>query len=224
MPEHTLEERPIVNQLREEYFDLLPEIRRAAFQLEAEIRYHTLSTLHRLKDYEQLIIRPRVKECESAVQALRRRQEGGIFDQEKQRDYSLLVLPDLAGVRVLVFPRSRVVEVDGALLSHFKGWTSDPVLDDRGAVLAYKYTGRCRNVVREIRAEYQVVPMLIGLYWQVEHSAIYKPAPASKAPKDRANSGPMENLDARVVRALLDFEAEFERLKAEQAEPPSRLS
>jgi hypothetical protein len=207
MPERTVEDR-----LREQYFSLFPDIRRVAWQLETEIRFHTLSTLHKLKRYEKLVIKPRIKECESAIQALRRRQEGGTFDQEKPESYSLLRLPDLAGVRVLVFPRSRLNEVDDALRTLFADWTSDPVLDDKGAVLAPKYNGHCRDASLTIQAEYQIVPMLIGLYWQVEHSAIYKPAPTVKALKDKADSEPMEKLNTGVVRALLDFEAEYERI------------
>jgi hypothetical protein len=206
--------------IREEYFDLLPDVRRVVWYLEAEIRYHTRQILQRLKPYEQLIIKSRVKDCESAVRSLRRRQEGGTFDPEKLGGYSLLRLPDLAGVRVLVFPRGRVNEVNSELSAQFVHWSSDPVLDGRGAVLANKYIGKCLQVSTKIQAEYQVLPMLIGLYWEVEHPAIYKPVPAAKAPKDKASSGPMEKLDASVVEALLNFEAEFECLKLDELEVP----
>ena len=100
-----MDERTVEDRLREEYFDLLPEVRQVTWQIETEIRYHTLSVFHGLAHSEQLIIKSRVKECESALQSLRRRQEGGTFDTDKPDDYSLLHLPDLAGVRVLVFPR-----------------------------------------------------------------------------------------------------------------------
>ncbi len=204
MPERMIEDR-----LREEYFDLLPDIRRVAWQLEAEIRFRTLPILHDLKPYQQMVVKSRVKECESALKTLRRKQEGGTFDPEKPEDYSVLHLPDLAGVRVLVFPRSRLIQVDEALRTFFADWTSDPVLDDRGDVLAPKYCGHCRDVSRKIQGEYQVVPMLIGLFWEVEHSAIYKPAPALKG---KAESEPMKNLNADVIRALSRFEEGFERL------------
>jgi hypothetical protein len=204
--------------LREEYFDLLPDIRRLLLYLEAEVRYHTRKVLRTHKTYEQLVIKLRVKECESAVKSLRRRQEGGTFDPEKSGPNSVLRLPDWAGVRVLVFPRGRVDEVDSALREPFAEWLSDPVLDGKGTILAYKYAGRCTEVNVAMSAEYQVVPMLIGLYSEVEHPAIYKPAPSIKAPKDKMNSGPMEKLDATVTEALLRFEAEFERLKLDQSE------
>jgi hypothetical protein len=208
MSERTVEERPILNQLREEYFDHLSAVRRVAWQLETEIRYHTLPILHGLKSYEQLVIKSRVKGCESAIQALRRRQrEGGTFDPEKQGSYSLLDLPDLAGARVLVFPRTKLIEVDDALRDLFTGWASDPIPVCRGAVLVPKYSGKCLNVNSRIQAEYQVVPMLIGLYWEVEHSAIYKLPPFSKG---KAESAPMKDISADVEDALLKFEAEYE--------------
>lgn len=203
--------------LREQYFRLIPDIRRVVWYLEAETRYHTREIFQRLKTYEQLIIKSRVKECESAVKSLRRRQEGGIFDPEKPLNcYSLLDLPDLAGVRVLVFPRRRLIEVDRALSSVFTQWIPDPIPDGRGGVLAPKYKGKCKNVSSEIQAEYQIVPMLIGLYWDVEHAAIYKSAPTEKAPRDKAGSEPMEDLNTRVVQALLDFETGFERLESNE--------
>ena len=193
--------------LREEYFDLLPEIRRVVWQVEAEIRCQTLPILQALKPYEQLTVKSRVKDCESAVKALRRRQEGGTFDAGKSKIYSLLDLPDLAGVRVLAFPRSRVIEADNALQSIFQDWISDPIPDGQDGVLAPKYSGRRLDVSSRVRAEYQVVPMLIGLFWEVEHSAIYKPAPALKG---RAESDPMKELNKEVVAALSRFEAEYE--------------
>lgn len=207
MPERLVEDR-----LREQYFDLLPDIRRVVWQLETEIRYRTLSTVHRLKHYEQLVVKSRVKDCESALKSLRRRQEGGTFDSETPDRYSLLDLPDLAGVRVLVFPRGVLIEVDGELRAEFPGWVSDPVPSQQNAPLAYKYSGKCPDVSSELQAEYQVVPMLIGLYWDVEHSAIYKPAPAFKG---KADSEPMRDLNARVLLSLLNFEAEFERFAEE---------
>lgn len=207
MPERTVEDR-----LREEYFDLLPDIRRVVWQLEAEIRFHTLAILRGLRSHEQLVVKSRIKGCESALNALRRRQEFGTFDPENHESYSLLKLPDLAGVRVLAFPQSRLIEVDGVLRTTFTDWISDPVLNDQGTVLVPKYCGKCLNVNTKIQAEYQVVPMLIGLFWEVEHSAIYKPAPALKG---KAESEPMMNLYSDVVRALSRFGAEFERFVRE---------
>ncbi len=202
MPERTVEDL-----LRAEYFSLLPEIRKVAWQLETEIRYNTLRILQSLNHYEQLLVQSRVKECESAIKALQRRQEGRVFNPERPGDYSLLKLPDLAGVRVLVFPRSRMTEVDRCLTECFTGWTPNPVPGEAGATLAPKYNGFCRDVSSKIRAEYQVVPLLVGLFWQVEHSAMYKPDPSLMG---IANSSEMKLLKAGVEDALLRFETGFE--------------
>lgn len=100
--------RTVEDRLREEYFQLLPEIRRVAGQLESQINYHLLSIANELEEYEQLLVKSRVKECESAVDGLRRRQEGASFDNDRPARYTLTSLNDLAGVRVLVFPRRRL--------------------------------------------------------------------------------------------------------------------
>ena len=212
MPERTPEDR-----LREEYFDLLPQIRRVAWYLEAEIRYHTREIFQRLKPYEQLVIKSRVKECESALRTLRDRQEGRTFDPDKLKGYSLLRLPDLAGVRILVFPNARVVEVDHLLREHFHAWTYKPVKDDTGVAIAPKYWGYCDKVCNKVRGEYQVVPMLLGLFWEVEHSAMYKF-------KAVAEFKEMKKHRADVEQALSRFEGGIEQFVQEYSEPPSETS
>jgi len=202
----------IEDMLRAEYFSLLPEIRKVVWQLETEIRYETLSILHSLNHYEQLIVKSRVKECESAIRALQRRQEGRVFNSDRPEEYSLLTLPDLAGVRVLIFPRSRVVEVDGRLKGRFAGWTPDPVRDEGGIALALKYIGYCSGVSGKVRGEYQVVPMLVGLFWEVEHSAMYKPDPSLRG---IGTSTQMKMLKADVEDALKRFETGFESFVTE---------
>jgi hypothetical protein len=201
-----MSDRTIEDLLRAEYFNLLPEIRKVAWQLETEIRYHARATLRTLNHYEQVIVKSRVKECESAIKALQRRQEGRVFDPERPQDYSLLTLPDLAGVRVLIFPQNRLIEIDSRLNESFASWAPDPVLDDVGGVLARKYHGHCLDVSERVRAEYQIVPLLVGLFWEVEHSAMYKPDPSLKG---IATSSEMKRLKAEVEDSLSRFEAGF---------------
>ncbi|HEV7715562.1 MAG TPA: hypothetical protein VGO53_08195, partial [Steroidobacteraceae bacterium] len=87
--------RTTVDRLREEYFSLLPDIRRATEELETEVRYLLFPIARELERHERLVIRCRVKECESAIGALRRRQELQKFEGEEGG--SLKSLNDLAG-------------------------------------------------------------------------------------------------------------------------------
>ena len=198
--------RTIEDLLREEYFDLLPDIRRVAQELEAEVRYYTLPTSRSLNSPERLDVTSRIKECESALDALRRHQEGGTFDTDRPELYTLSTLPDLAGVRILAFPRGRLSEIDQVLREHFSSWKSDPVRDQPD--LLFSYFGHCVASDR-VQGEYQIVSMLTGLFWQVEHSAIYKPDPRLKG---IAQSLEMRKCTAEVYSALQKFEREFERL------------
>jgi len=204
-------DRTIEDRLREEYFDLLPNIRRVIEQLEAEIKYHLPPISHTLARHERLEVTSRIKECESALGALRRRQEGGTFDSDRPELYSLSRLRDLAGVRVLVFPPSRLAEVDQLLCEQFSSWTSDPFRDEN--VLGHKYYGLCPDASDEIQGEYQVASMLTGLFWEVEHEAIYKPTPSLKGV---ARSLEMQQHSQDVYRALRNFEDEFERLAKQE--------
>ena len=204
-PERTVEDR-----LREEYFDLVPDIRRVVDELEAEVKHCLVPISLRLHRYERLVVTSRVKECESALNSLRRRQEGATFDSGRPGLYSLLRLNDLAGVRVLAFPHSRLAEADRKLRERFPSWTADPVRGDNenDEPLALKYFGYCRASDR-IRAEFQIVPMLTALFWEVEHSVIYKPSPSLKGV---AGSLEMQQRTRDVLKALNAFEDEFANL------------
>ncbi len=208
MPDRTVED-----QLREEYFELLPEIRRVLEHMEAEVKYRLLPIFRKLDKFERLEVSSRIKECESAVEALRRRQQGAIFYPNPVEPYTLTSLKDLAGVRVLVFPRSRIGDVDLILrgVEAFSQWLADPVRDD-GKILALKYSGYFNDASRQIRGEYQIVSVLTGLFWNIEHSAIYKPSPQLKGV---ARSLAMQERTKDVLEALRAFEEEFERLVSE---------
>ncbi len=190
---------------------MLPESRRVLEEL--EVRYCLLPLSSRLDRFEKIEVNARVKDCESALGALRRRQEFATFDPDQADSYSLTSLNDLAGVRVLAFPRTRWREANDVLRSYlpFSSWASDPVSsgDGRAEPLAFKYHGLCPRNTKLVRAELQIVPMLTGLFWEVEHAAIYKPSPQLK--------GVLASLEMQqpildVYRALGVFEAEFERL------------
>jgi len=203
VPERTPEDL-----LREEYFDLLPEIRRVAENLEAEVRCHILPATRHLRRFEQIVVSSRVKSCDSAVDSLRRRQEGSIFDLQQPNSYTLLNLKDLAGVRILAFPLARRTELHEILHSKFVGWASDPFPDDPRAALGYKYSGFLHGVSDKVRGEFQIVSMLVGMFWEVEHSALYKPTPELR---DVAGSLTMRKETQKVLHSLAAFEEEFER-------------
>jgi ppGpp synthetase/RelA/SpoT-type nucleotidyltranferase len=202
MPDRTPEDR-----LREEYFDFLPEIRRVAETLEAEVRYHILPISRDLHRFEQIVVKSRIKECDSAVDSLRRRQQGLIFDPQRRQPYTLLGLKDLAGVRVLAFPGARRTELHEVLREKFAGWERDPFHGDPQESLGYKYSGFLEMVSNKVRGEFQIVSMLVGLFWDVEHSALYKPTPELRGV---ARSLTMQVQTQEVLRSLAAFEAAFE--------------
>ena len=205
-------ERSVEDRLREEYFELLPHIRLVAEHLEAKVKYCVLPISRELDKYEQLVVKSRIKECESAIDALRRRPqvEGRTFDRTHPHQYTLTHLNDLAGVRVLAFPRSRLIEIDKELRKRFNNWKEDPVpgYDKIDDPLAFKYYGYCEAASRKIRGELQIVSMLTGLFWEVEHAAIYKPTPRLRGV---ARSLEMQQRNKDVLTALRAFEEEFEK-------------
>lgn len=209
MPERSIEDR-----LREEYFDLMPKMARVAQSFTTEIEYLLRLVRKELAPHETLVVKTRVKDCGSAIDKLRRfnprdpmttRNPGAVFDRDRPELYSLLNLRDLVGVRVLVFPSKRANQVDLALRGRFKAWKSDPILDGSKR-LAYKYNGLRFHDRVPIPCEYQIVSSLIGLFWDVEHAALYKQALSL-----RAGSVLMREETSAVYQALRSFEDEFER-------------
>jgi len=201
--------RTIKDHLRSEYFDLLPRIRRTADEIETEVRYLLIPTMRNLESHERIVVRSRVKECESAIGALlRRRPEYDYFDEPCTAVGSLSSLKDLAGVRILAFPKRRVIEIDEALRSRFGHWTADPVPPISGTANspARKYHGFCSQH-SGVRAEIQLLSLLTGLFWEVEHAALYKP---SERLRELQVSERMQKHYADVIRALASFEEKFE--------------
>lgn len=72
--------------------------------------------------------------------------------------------------------------------------------------MVFKYYGYC-SPNSALLSELQIAPALVGLFWDVEHAAIYKPSPQFKG----VLAG-MEEHTVNVYKVLADFETEFERL------------
>jgi ppGpp synthetase/RelA/SpoT-type nucleotidyltranferase len=202
--------RSTEDKLREEYFKLLPIVRCIKEQLEAEVRYRLIHILNTLQPHERFKVVSRVKDCESAIISLRRRQEGSLFDQDYPERYCLTQLQDLAGIRILVFPRDLIDRIDRCIRNNFDSWKADhvPGYKEGDENQALKYFGHCSSE-DAIYGEIQIVPMLTGLFWEVEHEAIYKPKPEFKG---IAKSLEMRERTQEVLDALKSFEETFERL------------
>ncbi len=121
------EPRIVEGRLREEYFGLLPAMQRTLIAIETEVRYTLLPATLALDRSERIVVKSRLKDCESAVDALRRRQLFGGFDEDDPDQYSITSLPDLVGVRVLTFPHRYQEVVRQALWPRISEWEADHV-------------------------------------------------------------------------------------------------
>jgi hypothetical protein len=201
--------RVIEDYLREEYSRLLPGVRRVTAELETQVRHLLLPVTRSVAAHEKLLVKSRVKECESAIESLMRRTELVAFPRESQIIIpSLSSLNDLAGVRILAFPKCRVVEIDRLLRRRFADWTPDPVPPLPGSAnsLAFKYHGHLPDSCG-VRGEIQLMSMLVGMFWEVEHAALYKPGEQLRGMGITLRMQPHY---ADVIRALHLFEDEFE--------------
>jgi len=71
-------------------------MQRTLVALDADVRHHVLPVIISLNRYEQVLIVSRIKECGSALDALRRRQEARVFDPDRLEAYSLTSLLGVA--------------------------------------------------------------------------------------------------------------------------------
>jgi len=138
-------------------------LKRVAERLKTQIQYAILPISTRLKPHENLMVKARVKDCNSAINKLQQynpidpllpRNPGGVFDRDRPEIYTLLTLRDLVGVRVLAFPSGIATEVDKILHSRFQDWTPDPIKDENGQQLAFKYTGQYAESSEGLQCEY----------------------------------------------------------------------
>jgi len=199
-----LDESKVINDLREEYFLLLPTMQKAKFLLESQIRWHLQSVIYNLKPYQRIEIKSRIKDCESAINSLRRRREG-IFDPDQQ--YSLSELKDLVGFRILVFPEDLIPNVNKTITDKFSSLDSDPVLknNNKENVIAHKYHGKINKDT--FQSEIQIVPMLIGLFWEVEHFTLYKQHPFLKG----VINEDLKNKNDEILDSLIEYSRIFEK-------------
>jgi len=199
-----LNEKKTEDDLREDYFRLLPLMRRMEFLLESQIRWHLKSIIYDLEPYQRIEIRSRIKDCDRAISSLRRRREG-IFDPAQK--YSLAELKDLVGFRILVFPESLISTVNKIVTEKFSSLKSDPVLKKGNPedIIALKYHGYI-NEHDKFQSEIQIVSMLIGLFWEVEHFTLYKQDPSFKG----VISEDLKNQNDKILDALEEYSILFE--------------
>src|SRR2546428_2163061 len=101
--------RSVEDRLRAEYFELQPEIRRTVLETETRIRHLLLPMMLALKRYERILVTSRVKDCESAVDALRRRQELAVL-RDILNEWTADHIPEVAG------------EAEPLALKYFGNW------------------------------------------------------------------------------------------------------
>lgn len=190
--------------LRKEYFQLLPKMTKILLLLETRIKWYLRNNNYGLTSYQRITVESRIKECESAINSLLNKQQFCAFRDDTK--YTLKQLKDLIGVRILVFPSNLLEEVNNTIISKLPHWESDPELV--GEVKILKYRGFVeRN--KTIKCEIQIVPMLTGLFWEVEHFVLYKPQPQYKNTKSDPD---MKKYYREVLNTFVKFEKAFEKV------------
>ena len=192
-----------INRLRQDYFELKAAMCREQRQLASDARCFLKELEYSLNEHERIEIESRIKDCDSAIDSLKRKEACG-RDFVDGVSYSFRQLKDMVGLRILAFPTSVMVAANEIVMKRFGDWQPDH--KKHGAMQVYKYYGVLG--VEKIPCEIQVVSMLTGKFWDVEHSALYKPAPGFKGAIN-ANFE-IRDLYKEVMNKLAEFETAFE--------------
>lgn len=110
----------------------------------------------------------------------------------------------------MVFPAGLITKVNKIITTKFRSWKSDHHKLGK-TILCKKYDGLPSKKLK-IRCEIQIISMLTGAFWDIEHFALYKPDPAYKGMKENLT---MRRLRDEVLVKLAEFEKSFERLISE---------
>lgn len=200
--------------LREEYYGLRRELIKMMTSLETQIRWYLRDIIFNLKKHERIEIKTRIKDCESAIGTLKKDIEFNTFENDPNK-YKLTNLKDLVGIQIRVFPRHLILDVNTILIDKFPSWLSNHTYsEDKTDILAHKYYGLIDNINNNVRCEIQIVPMLVGLFWEVEHFAYYKPYPELINIKKNLE---MQQIVQEIGNKFKEFDEVFERILLEEA-------
>jgi hypothetical protein len=86
------EEQKVISQLRAEYFDLFPVLEKLHGKFSLDINCALKECIINLKNHQKIEIHTRIKDCDSAVNALRMDQEMNCFKSDVE--YTLKDLND----------------------------------------------------------------------------------------------------------------------------------
>lgn len=193
----------IESQLQLEYLKIANKLYKAQEYIEIEIKHTIKTQLLKAVHANKILISSRVKDCNSAIISLKKKEEGRVFRDNKQ--YSITQLNDLIGIRVSVFPLTLLELVKTPLLDYLdsnfeKQFQTDHTTIEKYDI--YKYRG-IHNQFSEFKCEIQLIPMLISKFWDIEHDVFYKPASPHDAP-------PMKDAYYAVINSLYNFERTYE--------------
>ncbi len=196
--------------LREEYHKLKPEMVKIMTSLETKVRWYLHDIIFNLKKHQRIEIKIRIKDCESAIASLRKRVEGNVekdFAKSKLTD-----LKDLVGIQIQAFPRQLIPVINKILIDSLPNWSPNHTYsEDKKDIVAHKYYGSINKKFNI--CEIQIVPMLVGLFWEVEHFTYYKPYPELVGIKKNLE---MQQIIQEVENKLKEFDEVFERILLEE--------
>ncbi len=193
----------VESRLQLEYLKVASALYKAKEYIEIEIKHTIKTQLLEAVHANKILISSRVKDCNSAITALKKKEEGRVFRDGRQ--YSITQLNDLIGLRISVFPLTLLELVQSPLLSYLENNFEQPFQTDHTTIEnydIYKYRG-IHNQFSEFNCEIQLIPMLISKFWDTEHDVFYKPASPHDAP-------PMKEAYDAVIKSLYSFEKTYE--------------
>lgn len=200
--------KDLESNIRKSYHELLPVLKKIESLLVSKVQWYLRSEKFNLKEYERISVESRIKSCDSSLEKLVKKypapgQEGSNIRRyiNTSNDFSLDKLSDLVGIRILVFPSSKILRIQKIISREFS-WKLDPEFFAFGS----QFQGRLRGC-KKIGCEIQIIPMLIGKFWDVEHFVRYKPHPSYRF--RIKNDTEINDLSKDIYELLENFQVRF---------------
>lgn len=166
-------DQQFIYNLRSEYDNQINKMNGLLDYYKTEIEYLIRELKLNCKKFEKIEFSSRIKTFESCITKLKKKNEANVLTEEAK----LSEVKDLIGIRMLVFPNDYIEVIKRLIMRKHNKFTIEEIDEDKKKECDFIKFFVYFNIEKfnHILVEIQILPYLLGKYWDIEHSLIYKP-------------------------------------------------
>ncbi|MBU3955132.1 hypothetical protein KJ633_01590 [bacterium] len=164
-------ENNVINLLRGEYDSNKEKYYKLLSHSKTTVKNILKNLIINSKAFEQIEVVGRIKTFERCIAKLKKAKEANYLDDEVK----LAEITDIIGIRILTFPNKYIEKIIEIIKKDIVGYKISKE-DNKEEIDFYKtYITSTLTGFENIQVEIQILPYLLGKYWDIEHELIYKP-------------------------------------------------